>query len=87
MPIFRQHLRSKRRGILNGHWFVDETYLKGRGCWCYLYRAIDSDGNLVDSMLSQKRDMEAAKAFVQQALEIAEVSPEQVVTDGLKSYL
>jgi len=41
--------------------YVDETYVKVNGKWCYLYRAIDRDGNLVDSMLSEKRDMEAAK--------------------------
>ncbi|MEO0804595.1 MAG: IS6 family transposase [Cyanobacteria bacterium J06642_2] len=84
--IFIEHLRSKRRGKVNRNWFVDETYVRIRGRWCYLYRAIDSDGNLVDSKLSQKRDMEAAKAFFRQALEVAEQPPEHVVTDGLASY-
>ncbi|MBV9224162.1 MAG: DDE-type integrase/transposase/recombinase, partial [Acidobacteriaceae bacterium] len=37
--------------------FVDETYVKVKGKWCYLYRAIDRQGNLVDSMLSATRDM------------------------------
>ncbi|MGK7913540.1 MAG: DDE-type integrase/transposase/recombinase [Synechococcus sp.] len=40
-----------------------ETFIKVRGTNCYLYRAIDSDGNLVGSMLSRKRDVVAAKAF------------------------
>ena len=44
-------------------WYVDETYVNVKGKWCYLYRAIDRDGNLVDSMLGEKRDMEAAKRF------------------------
>jgi transposase-like protein len=44
-------------------WYVDETYLKVRGMWCYLYRAIDWFGNLIDAMLSDCRDMRAAKAF------------------------
>ena len=39
------------------------TYVKVHGKWCYLYRAIDQDGNLVDSMLSEKRDMDAAQRF------------------------
>jgi len=43
--------------------YVDETYVNVKGKWCYLYRAIDRDGNLVDSMVSEKRDMEAAKRF------------------------
>jgi len=46
---------------------VDETYLKVRGRWCYLYRAIDRDGNLVDTMLSEQRDMVAAQAFFRSA--------------------
>ena len=65
---------------------MDETYVKVRGRWCYLYRAIDSDGNLVDSRLSQTRDMAAAKSFFQQALEVAEEPPVHVVTDGHGSY-
>jgi transposase-like protein len=46
---------------------VDETYLKVRGRWCYLYRAIDRDGRLVDTMLSEHRDMAAAQAFFRSA--------------------
>src|SRR5947209_10926680 len=64
----------------------DETYLKIQGKWCYLYRAIDQDGNLVDSRLSEKRDMDAAKQFFTQALEVCGHSPEHVTTDGHRSY-
>jgi putative transposase len=56
-------LRAKRRGQAGRSWYVDETYVSVQGKWCSLYRAIDRDGNLVDSMLSEKRDMEAAKRF------------------------
>jgi hypothetical protein len=42
---------------------VDETYINVKGKWCYLYRAIDRDGNLVDSMVSEKRAREAVKRF------------------------
>src|SRR5665811_2406316 len=37
-------------------WYLDETYVKVAGRWCYLYRAIDRDGPLIDSMLSEHRD-------------------------------
>jgi transposase-like protein len=49
-------------------WRVDETYLKVRGRWVYLYRAVDKEGNTVDFRLSPKRDVAAAKAFFRKAL-------------------
>jgi transposase-like protein len=51
-----------------------------------LYRAIDQDGNLVDSMLSEKRNIEAAQRFFQQAVDVVGYTPEQVTTDGHTSY-
>src|SRR4029453_4228589 len=60
-PLLIKHLRCKRKGKVGRRWYVDETYLKVKGKWCYLYRAIDRDGNLVDSMLSATRDMAAAQ--------------------------
>jgi putative transposase len=56
------------------------------GKWCYLYRAIDQDGNLVDSLLNEKRDMEAAKRFFKQAVAVVGHIPSQVTTDGHTSY-
>ena len=54
-PLLAEHLRRKRKWKVGRRWYVDETYLKAKGKWCYLYRAIDRDGNLVDSMLSSPR--------------------------------
>jgi putative transposase len=79
MPTFFQ--RTNRHSL-----YVDETYLKVHGRWCYVYRAIDQDGNLVDSMLSEKRNMEAAQRFFQQAIAVVGHTPEQVTTDGHTSY-
>ena len=52
-----------------------ETYVNVKGKWCYLYRAIDRDGNLVDSMVSEKRDLEAAKRFDLRKLSLWLVTP------------
>jgi len=79
-------LRAKRRGQAGKSWHVDETYVKVHGNWCYLYRAIDRYGNLVDSMVSEKRDLEAAKRFFTQAVEVVGHAPERVTTDGHDSY-
>ena len=52
----------------NDSWRVDETYIKVKGEWKYLYRAVDSNGNTIDFMLSAKRDRKAAKRFLKKAL-------------------
>jgi transposase-like protein len=85
-PLLADQLRGKRHGQAGKSWYVDETYIKVHGKWCYLYRAIDHDGNLVDSRLSEKRDMDAAQQFFKQALAVVGHAPEQVTTDGHRSY-
>ncbi len=85
-PLLTDALRKKRRGRAGPSWYVDETYVKISGRWCYLYRAIDRDGNLVDCRLSEKRDMKAARAFFRQALDVAVEAPDRVTTDGHDSY-
>ena len=85
-PLLTARLKAKRRGKAGRTWHVDETYVKVEGRWCYLYRAIDSDGNLVEAMLSTTRDMVAAKRFFACALETAGQAPEKVTTDGHDAY-
>ena len=67
-------------------WYVDETYLKVHGRWCYLYRAIDRTGTLVDVLFSEHRDMAAAQAFFRSAKAVTGVTPDRVTTDGHDSY-
>lgn len=85
-PLIADKLRTKRKGQAGGSWHTDESYIKVGGVWKYLYRAIDRDGNLVDSMLSEHRDMDAARRFFRGALEIAEHAPKRVTTDGHDAY-
>jgi putative transposase len=85
-PLLTDRLRAKRHGQGGAKWHADETYLRVNGRWCYLYRAIDRDGNLVDALLSERRDMAAAQRFFAQALDIAGRVPAQVTTDGHDAY-
>src|SRR5437879_5376339 len=85
-PLITEQLRCRRKGKAGRSWYTDETYLKVRGKWHYLYRSIDRDGNLVDSMLSEHRDMEAAKRFFTQAQEVVGHRPTRVTTDGHDAY-
>ena len=86
LPHFTEQIRAKRSGKVGRVWLVYETYVKVAGSWCYLYRGIDTDGNLVDVRLSATRDMEGTKAFFAQAIGLHADSPDQVATDGLTSY-
>jgi transposase-like protein len=65
---------------------VGETYLKVRGRWAYLYGTIDRDGRLVDTMLSVRRDVAAAPAFLRSAKATIGVIPDRVTTDAHGSY-
>jgi putative transposase len=85
-PLLAEQLRAKRTGQAGRSWYVDETYVKVNGQWCFLYRAIDREGNLVDTMLRQTRDMEAAQHFFRQAQVVAGQAPERVTSDGHSAY-
>src|SRR6202521_4461790 len=61
---------------------VDETYVKIRGEWVYLYRAVDKQGKTIDFRLSPRRDVAAAKAFFRKALKTQDRTPESVTLDG-----
>lgn len=67
-------------------WGVDETHLKVRGKWTYLYRAVDRDGQTLDFMLSGRRDLATARRFFKNAIATNSV-PERVVIDKSGSNL
>jgi putative transposase len=61
-------------------------YIKVAGRWCYVYRAIDSSGALVDVLFREQRDMKAARAFFRSAQAATGTMPKRVTTDGHDSY-
>jgi len=76
------HLRST-----NDSYRVDETYVKIKGQWYYLYRAVDSTGQTIDFMLSAKRDTKAAKRFFRKMLKAPKrQSPRVINVDQNKAY-
>src|SRR2546423_13854983 len=66
-------------------WFVDETYAKVAGRWVYLYRAIDQFGQVIDVLVSEKRDLAATRRFLTRALQHGS-SPVEVTTDHAAAY-
>jgi transposase-like protein len=63
-------------------WRVDETYVKIRGQWVYLYRAVDRTGKTVDFRLSTRRDVAAAEAFLRKAVKSQGSTPTTITLDG-----
>jgi transposase-like protein len=76
----RWHPFRRRIGV---SWRADETYIKVRGSWMYLYRAVDQHGKTVESYLSRTRDVTAAKAFFRKALK-HHGEPRSITLDGFE---
>jgi transposase-like protein len=67
-------------------WFVDETYVKVNGVWRYVYRAVDQYGQVIDVLVSARRDAGAARRFFRRALSAVKVTPAEVITDAAPVY-
>jgi transposase-like protein len=78
----RPHLR-----MTNSSWRVDETYIRVKGEWVYLYRAVDAKGQTIDFLLSPKRDAAAAGRFFRKALKQSHtVNPRTTTVDKNPAY-
>ncbi|MGH8067831.1 MAG: DDE-type integrase/transposase/recombinase [Candidatus Entotheonellia bacterium] len=84
--LLRETQRKRRSRGVGKSWYVDETAVKVQGQWCYRYRAIDRDGNLVDVRLSVTRDLTAAETFFRSAWTVRGVTPDRITTDGHDAY-
>lgn len=77
-PILEKKCRARLKPV-NDSWRVDETYVKVKGIWVYLYRAVDSDGNTIEFMLNPTRDAVSAKRFFRKALRAKHITPPRVI--------
>ena len=88
-PMFAADIRRQRvsrmRGFPHWKWHVDEVYVKINGELHYLWRAVDHEGEVLESYVTKKRDKFAALRFLKMALK-RHGQPQAIVTDGLRSY-
>ena len=67
VPLFEKTFRKHKRPV-GKSWRVDETYIKVKGSWKYLYRAVDKAGDTIDFLFRAKRDKAAARRFFEKAI-------------------
>jgi transposase-like protein len=84
-PLLAEVARPCRHSV-GDCWRVDETYVKVAGRWRYVYRAIDQLGQVIDVLVSLRRDATAARRFFDHAIGATKVSPTEVVTDRAPTY-
>ncbi len=88
-PMFAAEIRKKRvahmRGYPQWRWHLDEAFVKVNGKLCYLWRAVDHEGEVLESVVTAKRDKAAALKFLKRIMK-KYGRPRTVVTDGLCSY-
>lgn len=88
-PMFASDIRRQRvsrmRGFRHWRWHLDEMHVKMNGEMVYLWRAVDHEGEILESYITKTRDKAAALRFMKKAMK-RYGKPEAVVTDGLRSY-
>jgi putative transposase len=88
-PMFAAEIRKKRvagmRGFIQRRWHLDEVFVKINGKPCYLWRAVDHEGEVLETVVTAKRDKAAALKFLKRMMK-KYGQPRSVVTDGLCSY-
>ncbi len=84
-PLLPEAARPCRH-LVGDHWQVDETSVKVAGRWRYVYRMIDQFGQVIDVLVSVRRDASAARHFFQRAIGATKVAPVEVATDKAPVY-
>jgi putative transposase len=68
LPMLEKIFRRQHKRAVGRSWRMDETYIKVKGAWKYLYRAVDKSGRTIDFLLTAKRDKAAVKRFFERAI-------------------
>src|SRR5450830_377012 len=79
VPVLAAVFRRRKHPV-GKSWRMDETYIKVAGEWKYLYRAVDREGDTVDFLLTAKRDLAAARRFLERAINLHDL-PEKITID------
>jgi len=79
-PEFERRWKRYARSV-GGSWRMDETYVRVKGEWMYLYRSVDKEGKTVNFLLSRKRDVNAAKVFLRRAIK-EQRTPTKITLDA-----
>jgi putative transposase len=80
-PLLEEAFHRRKRSVWTS-WRLDETYIKVKGVWHYLYRAVDKYGKTIDFLLTEHRDEQAAKRFLTKAIRRHGGVPEKITLDG-----
>lgn len=86
-PEIEQRIRQYTRYSHYGSWHVDGTYIKVKGQWKYLYRAVDREGKTIDFMLLHSRSLRAATQFLKRTLRLRHHPKNSIYTDKAPSYI
>jgi putative transposase len=88
-PIFAAEIRKRRVASMRGYprwcWHLDEVFVKVNGKLCYLWRAVDHEGEVLEAVVTAKRDKAAALKLLKRAMK-KYGRPRKIVTDGLRAY-
>ena len=88
-PMFAAEIRKKRvarmRGYPQWRWHLDEVFVRVNGKLCYLWRAVDHEGEILEAVVTARRDKAAAVKFLKRIMN-RHGQPRKIVTDGLRAY-
>ena len=88
-PMFAAEIRKKRMAHMRRYpqwrWHLDEAFVKVNGKLCYLWRAVDHEGEVLEAVVTAKRDKAAALKFLKRIMKTYG-RPQKIVTDGLRAY-